>query len=66
MIAFCDHDDVWHHEKLARQLAYLDAHPDIGAVTTRQEPFFEDGIVAPPSWLKRDKATWVGCSNSRR
>jgi glycosyltransferase involved in cell wall biosynthesis len=55
LIAFCDQDDVWHHEKLARQVAYLDAHPDIGAVMTRQEPFFEDDILAPPSWLKRDK-----------
>jgi GT2 family glycosyltransferase len=36
-------------------VAYLDAHPDVGAVMTRQEPFFDDDIVEPPSWLKRDK-----------
>ena len=36
-------------------MAYLDGHPGTGAVMTRQEPFFEDGIVEPPSWLKHDK-----------
>ncbi len=55
MLAFCDQDDVWYPEKLERQLAYLDAHPNIGAVMTRQEPFFEDDIVERPPWLKRDK-----------
>ena len=30
-------------------------HPNIGAVMTRQEPFFEDDIVERPAWLKRDK-----------
>jgi glycosyltransferase involved in cell wall biosynthesis len=55
LLAFCDHDDVWLADKLERQVDYLDAHPDTGAVMTRQEPFFEDGIVEPPPWLKRDK-----------
>jgi glycosyltransferase involved in cell wall biosynthesis len=55
MLAFCDQDDVWYPEKLERQLAYLDAHPDIAAIMTRQEPFFEDDIVERPPWLKRDK-----------
>jgi glycosyltransferase involved in cell wall biosynthesis len=53
-LAFCDQDDVWHPEKIARQLAFLDAHPRVGAVMTRQEPFFADGVVERPSWLKRD------------
>ena len=55
LLAFCDQDDVWLSEKLDRQVSYLDAHPSTGAVMTRQEPFFEDGIAEPPSWLKRDK-----------
>ena len=31
-IAVLDSDDVWAPEKLARQLAYFDAHPDVGLV----------------------------------
>ncbi|MEX1006428.1 MAG: glycosyltransferase [Acidimicrobiia bacterium] len=53
MIAFCDQDDVWHPEKLARQLRYLDAHADVGVVRVRQEPFFDGVDVAPP-WLLPD------------
>ena len=30
MIAFLDHDDLWLPEKLALQVAQLDAHPDVG------------------------------------
>ncbi|MGR3803249.1 glycosyltransferase family 2 protein [Marinibacterium profundimaris] len=29
-IGFCDADDAWHPEKLARHVAHLDANPDIG------------------------------------
>ncbi|HXY93928.1 MAG TPA: glycosyltransferase family A protein [Acidimicrobiia bacterium] len=54
-IGFCDHDDVWLPEKLARQLAFLLAHPDVGAVMTRQEPFFEESVSAPPRWLQPDR-----------
>lgn len=28
-VAFLDSDDVWHPEKLAKQVAFLDAHPDV-------------------------------------
>lgn len=31
-VAFLEHDDAWLPEKLARQVAVLDANPDIGAV----------------------------------
>lgn len=34
LIAFLDADDLWHPRKIERQTAYLDEHPDIGAVTT--------------------------------
>jgi glycosyltransferase involved in cell wall biosynthesis len=55
VIGFCDQDDVWLPEKVVCQLAFLDDHPEVGAVMTRQEPFFEDGVVAPPHWLRPDK-----------
>ena len=29
-IAFLDHDDLWLPHKLARQVTYLDSHPDVG------------------------------------
>lgn len=34
VIAFLDADDLWHPRKIERQLQYLAAHPDVGAVTT--------------------------------
>lgn len=34
MIAFVDADDLWHPEKIQLQLAYLDKHPEVGAVIT--------------------------------
>ena len=33
-IAFLDGDDRWHPEKIARQVAYLEAHPECGVVHT--------------------------------
>jgi glycosyltransferase involved in cell wall biosynthesis len=33
MIAFLDHDDLWLPEKLALQVALLDAHPDMGVAS---------------------------------
>lgn len=36
-IAFLDSDDLWHREKLARQLAFFRANPAIGLVATAYE-----------------------------
>lgn len=41
-VAFLDADDTWAPEKLAKQVAYLDAHPEVGVVFT--------------SYLKTDEA----------
>lgn len=38
LIAFCDQDDVWHPERLARSEAALSEHPEAGAV-------FTDGLL---------------------
>jgi glycosyltransferase involved in cell wall biosynthesis len=39
-IAFVDADDLWHPEKLARQLARFDARPELGLVFTHLENFY--------------------------
>lgn len=47
-IAIIDHDDIWAEDKLARQLAFLEAHPQIEIVCGRAKYF---GAVEP--WKDR-------------
>ncbi|MBA3563371.1 MAG: glycosyltransferase family 2 protein [Gammaproteobacteria bacterium] len=42
-IAFLDADDLWHPEKLARQMACFSARPEIGMCITHIENFWEKG-----------------------
>lgn len=42
-IAFLDADDLWAPDKLERQVAYLDANPDIGLVHSSVELIDQDG-----------------------
>jgi glycosyltransferase involved in cell wall biosynthesis len=42
-VAFLDDDDGWLPEKLAKQVAYLDAHPAVALVYTRAEARYDDG-----------------------
>ena len=42
-LAFQDSDDVWHREKLARQRAFLDAHPDAGVAYCDMRRVLADG-----------------------
>jgi glycosyltransferase involved in cell wall biosynthesis len=44
LIAFMDHDDLWHPEKLSLQVAILDAQPDLAVVMCYSTVIGEDGI----------------------
>ncbi len=45
VVAFLDADDRWHPEKLSRQLAFLDAHPECGLIHTGIQFIDEQGVV---------------------
>jgi glycosyltransferase involved in cell wall biosynthesis len=51
IIAFLDQDDRWRPGKLAAQVAYLEAHPEVGIVLARMRAFLEPGSE-PPSWFR--------------
>ena len=43
-IGFLDADDTWLPEKIARQLAAFEAHPDVGLVFADEDEFDEHGV----------------------
>ncbi|HZM16768.1 MAG TPA: glycosyltransferase [Candidatus Krumholzibacteria bacterium] len=51
-VAFLDADDVWLPEKLERQVALLDAHPEIGMTYGRTQRWY--GWTGKPGDAKRD------------
>jgi glycosyl transferase family 2 len=54
-LAFLDHDDRFLPEKLARQVAVLEARPDVGLVYTGWHFIDGDGRRLPPTgWDRRD------------
>lgn len=46
LIAFLDHDDLWHPEKLAAQVARFDADPEVGVVSCYSEILDDEGRSA--------------------
>ena len=51
LLAFLDQDDRWTPDKLERQVAHLEAHPEDGFCLARQRLFLEPGVERP-GWLK--------------
>jgi len=51
LIAWLDADDRWTPDKLAVQVAYMDAHPEVGMTFTHQRLVLEPG-VARPYWVR--------------
>ncbi|MCP1337409.1 glycosyltransferase family 2 protein [Futiania mangrovi] len=47
LIAFLDADDCWHPDKLKRQVAALEAHPEAGLCHTLVQDITEDGKPIP-------------------
>jgi glycosyltransferase involved in cell wall biosynthesis len=50
LIAFLDSDDLWKPEKLAREVAFLERHPDVQAVFSDLEK--HDGELFIPSFMR--------------
>ena len=50
LIAFQDSDDLWHAEKLARQVAVFRDRPDVGVVCTAERLIDEQGNVIGGQW----------------
>ena len=51
-IAFLDADDIWHREKLARQMARFDAQPALEACVTHIQNFWIDDLAEEAERLR--------------
>jgi len=56
-IAIQHSDDVWELEKLEKQVAYMDAHPEAGAVFTWVQVIDEHGIKSTWDWFDQNNRT---------
>jgi len=68
-LARIDSDDMWHKDKLEKQIAYMEAHPETGISFTWVKVVDEDGNPVPPSLCEyrdqvynsqnRTQAEWI-------
>lgn len=54
LISFLDSDDLWHRDKLAAEVGFLDAHPGVQAVFSDLEKY--DGPQYFPSFMRASPA----------
>lgn len=58
-IAMHHSDDIWALDKLRKQVAYLDTHPEIGAVFTWAQLTDEHGVTSTEDWfMQENKTQW--------
>jgi glycosyltransferase involved in cell wall biosynthesis len=50
VVAFLDSDDEWTPDKLSRQVAHLDAHPELDFVLAHMRAVLAPGVARPP-WM---------------
>ena len=53
-IAIHHSDDVWELDKLEKQVAYLEEHPEIGAVFTWVQTIDEHGVKSAGDWFDQE------------
>jgi glycosyltransferase involved in cell wall biosynthesis len=53
LVAIADSDDVAHPQRLARQVAFLESHPEVGLVGSDVEFLLEEGADAPTQVLRQ-------------
>jgi len=53
-VAFCDQDDEFTVGRLARQVGYLQGHPDTDLVLGRQTLALEHPLTEWPAWVRHD------------
>ena len=58
-IAFLDHDDRWHPEKLQKQLEVMQARPEVGVVYCLWQQVAENGELIPGHDELKDDPDWM-------
>ncbi len=53
-VAFLDQDDLWHPEKLDRQMARFEARPELDLCVTHACHFWSPELQDVPTWLRDD------------
>jgi len=51
-VAFLDHDDLWHPEKLARQMARFEVRPELDLCVAHARNFWSPELPEVPPWLR--------------
>ena len=57
-VAFLDHDDRWHPDKLRLQLELMQQRPEVGVVYSLWQQVSEDGEIIPGHEARQVEADW--------